>query len=153
LLQMVLQHPFLIAEASEDIAALDFPEPELDKLRREILEVEVSRPGLDASGLRQHLERCGLNTTVERLLSPSVDHAGFLSRDADVESVRLGWLHVLRMIRDERAERASAAEMLAEDPSPANWERFLAVHGRQSEDDATTDALLSGDPLSGSRPP
>ncbi len=153
LLQMVLQHPFLIAEASEDIAALDFPEPELDKLRREILEVEVLRPGLDASALRQHLERCGLNTTVERLLSPSVDHAGFLSRDADVESVRLGWLHVLRMIRDERAERASAAEALAEDPSPANWERFLAVHGRQSEDDITTDALLSGDPLSGSRPP
>ena len=88
---------------------------------------------------------------MERLLSPSVDHAGFLSREADAESVRLGWLHVLRMIRDERAERASAAEALAEDPSPANWERFLAVHGQQSEDDVT-DALLSADPISGARP-
>jgi DNA primase len=153
LLRMMLQHPFLITEASEDIAAIDFPEPELDRLRREILELEVLRPGLDASALRQHLELCGLTTTVERLLSPSVDHAGFLSRDADVESVRLGWLHVLRMIRDERTERAGAVEALALDPSPANWERFLALHGRQSEDDVATDALLSGDPLSGSRPP
>src|SRR4051794_12601211 len=127
LLRMMLDYPFLVTEASEDIAALAFPEPELDKLRRELLQVEVLHPGLDALALRQHLERCGLNTTVERLLSPSVDHAGFLSREADAESVRLGWLHVLRMIRDERAERASAAEALAEDPSPANWERFLAV--------------------------
>ena len=153
LLRMMLQHPFLITEASEDIAAIDFPEPELDRLRREILELEVLRPGLDASALRQHLELCGLTTTVERLLSPSVDHAGFLSRDADVESVRLGWLHVLRMIRDERTERAGAVEALALDPSPANWERFLALHGRQSEDDVATDALLSGEPLSGPRPP
>src|SRR3954447_14253754 len=151
LLRMMLDYPFLVTEASEDIAALAFPEPELDKLRRELLQVEVLHPGLDALALRQHLERCGLNTTVERLLSPSVDHAGFLSREADAESVRLGWLHVLRMIRDERAERASAAEALAEDPSPANWERFLAVHGQQSEDDVT-DALLSADPISGARP-
>jgi hypothetical protein len=90
---------------------------------------------------------------VDRLLSPSVDHAGFLSRDADMESVRLGWQHVLRMLRNERAERASAAEALAQDPSPVNWERFLALYGRQGEDDAATDTLLSGDPPSGSRPP
>jgi DNA primase len=153
LLRMALQHPFLIAEETEEFAALDFPEPELDRLRREILQVEVLQPGLDASGLRQHLERCGLTTTVDRLLSPSVDHAGFLSRDADTESVRLGWQHVLHMLRDERAERASAAEALAQDPSPVNWERFLALYGRQGEDDAATDTLLSGDPPSGSRPP
>ena len=153
LLRMALDHPFLVAEDSEEFAALDFPEPELDRLRREILQVEVLQPGLDASGLRRHLERCGLTTTVERLLSPSVDHAGFLSRDADLESARLGWQHVLRMLRNERAERASAAEALAQDPSPANWERFLALHGRQSEDDVATDALLSGDPPSAPRSP
>ena len=45
-----------------------------------------------------------------------------------------------------------SAEALAEDPSPANWERFLAVHGQQSEDDVT-DALLSGDPVAVARPP
>jgi DNA primase len=145
LVRMLLQHPFLMGEASEEIAAIDFPEPELDRLRREILQVEVLQPGLDASGLRQHLERCGFGSTLDGLLSPSFDHAGFLARDGDEDAVRQGWLHVLRMIREEvRSERATAAEALARDPSDATWERFLALHGRQSEEDVATAEFLSG---------
>jgi hypothetical protein len=140
-----LQHPFLAGEASEEIAALDFPEPELDRLRREILQVEVVNPGLDASGLRQHLERCGFGSTLDGLLSPSSDHAGFLAREGDEDAVRQGWLHVLRMIREEvRSERATAAEALARDPSDATWDRFVALHGRQTEEDVATAEFLSG---------
>ena len=147
LLRMLLQHPFLASEATEEIAEIDFPEPELDRLRREILQVEVLQPGLDASGLRQHLERCGFAATLDGLLSPSVDHAGFLGRDGDDEAVRQGWLHVLRMIGEEnRSERASAAEALARDPSDATWERFLALRGRQTEEDFATTEFLSGEP-------
>jgi DNA primase len=147
LLRMLLQHPFLASEATEEIAEIDFPEPELDRLRREILQVEVLQPGLDASGLRQHLERCGFAATLDGLLSPSVDHAGFLGRDGDDEAVRQGWLHVLRMIGEEnRSERASAAEALARDPSEATWERFLALRGRQTEEDFATTEFLSGEP-------
>ena len=147
LLRMLLQHPFLVGEATEEIAEIDFPEPELDRLRREILQVEVLQPGLDASGLRQHLERCGFAATLDGLLSPSVDHAGFLGRDGDDEAVRQGWLHVLRMIGEEnRSERASAAEALARDPSDATWERFLALRGRQTEEDFATTEFLSGEP-------
>ena len=145
LMRMLLQHPFLVNEATEEIAAIDLPEPELDRLRREILQVEVLQPGLDASGLRQHLERCGFGSTVDGLLSPSLDHAGFLSGEEDDDAVRQGWLHVLRMIREEvRSERASAAEALARDPSDATWERFLALHGRQTEEDVATAELLTG---------
>jgi DNA primase len=147
LLRMLLHHPFLVAEATEEIAEIDFPEPELDRLRREILQVEVLHPGLDASGLRQHLERCGFAATLDGLLSPSVDHAGFLGRDGDDEAVRQGWLHVLRMIGEEnRSERASAAEALARDPSDATWERFLALRGRQTEEDFAATEFLSGGP-------
>jgi hypothetical protein len=146
LLRVLLHHPFLVGEASEEIAALDFPEPELDKLRREILQVEVSRPGLDAPALRQHLEQCGLATTVDRILSPSVDHAGFLLHNADDQAVRLALLHVLKMIRDdEPSDSANAADALARDFSAANWERFLALRGRETEDDLAADALLSGE--------
>ncbi len=145
LLRMLLHHPFLVAEATEEIAAIDFPEPELDRLRREILQVEVLLPGLDASGLRQHLERCGFITTLDGLLSPAVDHAGFLGRDGDDEAVRQGWLHVLRMIGEEnRSERANAAEALARDPSDATWERFLALRGQQTEEDFAATEFLSG---------
>jgi DNA primase len=145
LVRMLLQHPFLMGEASEEIAAIDFPEPELDRLRREILQVEVLQPGLDASGLRQHLERCGFGSTLDGLLSPSFDHAGFLAREGDEDAVRQGWLHVLRMIREEvRSERATAAEALARDTSDATWERFLALDGRQTEEDVATAEFLSG---------
>ena len=145
LVRMLLQHPFLMGEASEEIAAIDFPEPELDRLRREILQVEVLQPGLDASGLRQHLERCGFGSTLDGLLSPSFDHAGFLAREGDEDAVRQGWLHVLRMIREEvRSERATAAEALAQDTSDATWERFLALDGRQTEEDVATAEFLSG---------
>ena len=147
LLRMLVHHPFLVAEATEEIAAIDFPEPELDRLRHEILQVEVSHPGLDASGLRQHLERCGFTGTLDGLLSPAVDHAGFLGRDGDDEAVRQGWLHVLRMIGEEnRSERANAAEALARDPSDATWERFLALRGRQNEEDFAATEYLSGGP-------
>jgi hypothetical protein len=82
---------------------------------------------------------------MDGLLSPSLDHAGFLSGEGDDEAVRQGWLHVLRMIREEvRSERASAAEALARDPSEASWERFLALHGRQTEEDVATAELLTG---------
>ena len=146
LLRVLLHHPFLVGEASEEIAALDFPEPELDKLRREILQVEVSRPGLDAPALRQHLEQCGLATTVDRIFSPSVDHAGFLLHNADDQAVRAALLHVLKMIRDdEPSDSANAADALARDFSAANWERFLALRGRETEDDLAADALLSGE--------
>ncbi|MBV9583943.1 MAG: DNA primase [Alphaproteobacteria bacterium] len=145
LMRMLLQHPFLVNEATEEIASIDLPEPELDRLRREILQVEVLQPGLDASGLRQHLERCGFGSILDGLLSPSLDHAGFLSSEGDDDAVRQGWLHVLRMTREElRSERASAAEALARDPSDATWERFLALHGRQTEEDVATAELLAG---------
>jgi DNA primase len=147
MLRLLLQYPFLAGEASEDIALVDLPEPELDRLRREILQVEVLHPGLDASGLRQHLERCGFITTLDGLLSPAVDHAGFLGRDGDDEAVRQGWLHVLRMIGEEnRSDRANAAEALARDPSEATWERFLALRGQQTEEDFAATEYLSGGP-------
>ena len=44
-LGIFIAHPALIDEWVEDLAALDFPEPELDNLRRSILEVAAYRSG------------------------------------------------------------------------------------------------------------
>ncbi len=73
LFRILLRFPTLIGEVAEELAELEIPEAELDKLRREILEVEALRPGLDASALRQHLLLNGFAATVDALLSPSVD--------------------------------------------------------------------------------
>jgi DNA primase len=140
LIGMLLDHPFLITEAHEDIAALDFPEPELDRLRRAILEVDVLTPGLDAEALRLHLGHSGFANTVDAVVSALTEHAGFLSRVSDAETVRLSWTHVTRMVRDgDRSELAGAADALARDPSPETWERFLALQGREAQEGFSED--------------
>src|SRR5205807_6133033 len=52
LFRIILNFSWLIHEVAEEFAALDVPEPELDRLRREILQAATSRPGLDARALQ-----------------------------------------------------------------------------------------------------
>ncbi|MGH7065857.1 MAG: toprim domain-containing protein, partial [Stellaceae bacterium] len=100
LLRILVDHPELIDEVAEALAALEIPEPGLDKLRRELLGVTVSSPGLDAPALRQHLLHNGLAATVDAVFSPSVD-AGFLARRCDLDLARGEWAHVIGMLTRE----------------------------------------------------
>ena len=149
LIGMLLEHPFLVAEAYEEIATLDFPEPELDGLRRAILAADALSEGLDAEALRLHLGQNGFAVAVDAVISALADHAGFLARAGDPASVRLGWTHVTRMVRDgDRSDLAGAAEALARDLSPEAWERFLALQGREAQDGFSEDEF-PGWPVSG----
>ena len=140
LFRILLQVPDLIEEVAEEFAALELPEAELDKLRREILEIDALRPGLDASALRQHLLLNGFAATVDALLSPSVD-SGFLVRRPDSRMARDEWAHVIGMLMGgHRSALAEASNHLLDDVSAANWERFLAarermLHEVRSDDD------------------
>jgi DNA primase len=145
LIGMLIEHPFLVTEAHEDIAALDFPEPELDRLRRAILELDVLSPGLDADELRQHLGQNGFATAVDAVASVLADHAGFLSRVSGADVVRLSWTHVTRMVRNgDRMDLAGAADALAQDLCPETWERFLALQGRETQEDFSEDEFPPG---------
>lgn len=140
LFRLLLQSPGLIDEVAEEFAVLEVPEPELDKLRREILEIDALRPGLDALALRQHLLLNGFAATVDALLSPSVD-SGFLIRRSAARDARKEWAHVVGMlVGGERSALAEASNYLIDDVSTASWERFLSArdralqHGRVDED-------------------
>ncbi|HTW50703.1 MAG TPA: DNA primase [Stellaceae bacterium] len=137
LIGLLLDHPFLVAEAHEDIAALDFPEPELDRLRRAILEVEVLSPGLDAEALRQHLGQNGFAMTVDAVALALADHAGFLSRVSGADVVRQSWAHVTRMVRDD-------AEPVDDLTTPEAWDRFLALQGREAQEGFSEDDFPPG---------
>jgi DNA primase len=130
LFRILLNAPSLIEEVAEEFAALDLPEAELDKLRREILEIEALRPGLDAPALRQHLLLNGFAATVDALFSPSVDSSFLIRRSAPGEP-RREWAHVIGMlVGGERSALAEASNHLLDDVSTASWERFLAVRER-----------------------
>ncbi len=137
LFRLLLNFPWLIDEVAEEFAALDVPEPELDRLRRQILEVDALRPGLDARALHQHLVQTGLAATVDGLLVPSVDTI-FLVRCFDPISTRKEWVRVTRMLTEgDNNALAEATKDLISDISADSWERFLAAREHVMRPDDT----------------
>jgi DNA primase len=132
LIGMMLDHPFLIGEAHEEIAALDFPEPELDSLRRAILDADATVKGLDAEALRLHLGQSGFAGAVDAVVLALSDHAGFLSRAGDAATVRLSWTHVTRMVRE-------SGDPVGDLTTPEAWERFQALQGREEQEGFSED--------------
>jgi DNA primase len=141
LFRLLLHLPCLVDEVAEEFAAIELPEPELDRLRRQILELDAVKSGLDAHALQQHLVKNGLAATVERLLLPSVDTT-FLVRCSDPVSARKEWVRVTGTLTGgNRCVLAEATDDLISDVSPESWERFLAARervlheGSQGEDE------------------
>jgi hypothetical protein len=136
---LLLSSPSLLDEVAEEFAALEIPEAELDKLRREILEIEALYPGLEASALRQHLHTNGFAATVDALLSPSVDSA-FLIRRSAIDDARSKWAHVIGMLMGgQRSVVAEASNHLIDDLSVASWEHFLAAREQSLQQNGGSD--------------
>jgi hypothetical protein len=134
LFRILLHYPEMIDEVAERFARVEIPEPELDKLRAEILQVPALRRGLDAPALRQHLLLNGFAATVDKLLSPSVD-AGFLVRRSDPSFVRKDCARVIGMLmKDDPSGVAEAGDRMIDEVSPESWERFQAARSRALRD-------------------
>jgi DNA primase len=133
--------PALLHELAEDFAALDLAAPDLDKLRRGIINTFTSHPDLDAAALRLHLCQDGFDRAVDGLLSPQIYiHAGFARNEVDIEAARGGWLHLRDLLYQVRlaGEIARAGQGLAEDTSEAPLARLDAL--RQQWEDELGDA-------------
>jgi DNA primase len=134
-LGVFITHPALIDDWVEDLAALDFPEPELDNLRRSILEVAHTGPGLDAQTLRQHLALCGHAQTLDALAIATARHAGFaVCRGDDPDVIRQGLRETLQLLHTPRSEAEAAADAIAADPSDDNLRRLAALKERELQD-------------------
>jgi DNA primase len=146
LLGMLLTHNFLIGQRVEEIDALDFPEPELHKLRRAIFAAEVEAEGLDATGLRQQLGQDGFATTVDAVLSVLADHAGSLSRVADPGSVARYCDHVIGMLHSGgRNKLTGASQAPGEDLTvPEVWERNQAASEGEAQEGFSEDEFPPG---------
>jgi len=133
LFRILLKFPGLILVVADEFARLEIPEPELDGLRREILEADTLPAGLDAQAIRQHLVKNGFAKTVDGLLSPSVD-TKFLDRCSDPSSAHTEWGRIARMLMGgDRCALDEATNDLISDVSPENWNRFTAVLERLRE--------------------
>jgi DNA primase len=135
-LGVLLNHPLHIEERIEEIAAIDVPEPELDSLRRAILETAHAQPGLDAGALQQHLANCGHAEILSALSITVARHAGFAARGGDdPEVIRLGLTETLQLLRAQHpSDREAASRAFGADMSDENWQRLKALKDREAQD-------------------
>lgn len=133
---LIHKAPGLIDEMVEEIAALDIPESELDRLRSAMLEVSNAHPGLDAEAFRQHLALCGHTEIVGALATTIAKHAGFAVRGGnDPDVIKRGLRETLRLLQARnRSEVSVAGAAFAADPSAENSQRLTLLKGRELYD-------------------
>ena len=149
LVTMLLDDPALLASVAEDFAAVEFATPELDGLRRAILDVASGTSDLDSETLRRHLTARGMSAAVDRLTAPRDWSGRWLqigSRDAGAshdERVR-AWRHVMARQRVValKAELHAAVEDYATSESENALKRIDALR-HEIEQSARDDGELA----------
>ena len=135
LVTMIVNRPELLARVEEEFTAAALSSPELDRLRRAILEIAIRAPDLDSAALKDHLSTQGFSPVVERLSAPlhwSERRLGdkYLKPDVPLSELERGWRHVLachgRAVT-MKAELRAARQDLAENMTDENFARLKAL--------------------------
>lgn len=131
LILAVLNHPGLLEAHCEELAAVEFHDRMLDKIRNEIIDIAALHAPLDRDRLRGHLETRGLSDIARRLESGSaLKSERFAWPDAEEEEAETAWLHLLHWHQravDLRNELKAAERALAEEMTDENFARLKAI--------------------------
>src|SRR5438270_6364313 len=153
ILQTLINHPWLLHEHLEEVAALELGHPEAHKLRAGIIaafandhhhspepteQADKMRADLEAGGFSQGLQRVELAITTGAVwgVKPGAAREDVLSTWRQLVSLHRQWHSLLRELKD--AELA-----LGEEASEANLAWLRDVKGRIGEVDGT-EALIEG---------
>src|SRR6185503_15387214 len=99
LLGLLVCAPHLIDRYSEALAWLALDDPQLDRIRRELLNLAASGKRLDKSAVENHLVRQGLGVLAERLKTDSVLQSD-LKGQADEQAREALWLRTRAQLAD-----------------------------------------------------
>ncbi len=161
ILLALVNHPWLLDSHAEEVAALEFQNPDADLLRRAILDaaslhdgvVPHAEEGRDLRALIVGREHGALLARIERALTHPADWPA--RAGAAPDDVRQWWTHVVtlhRRVRTLNRELKEAERALGEDPSEQNFAWLRDVQGRLSAIDGTEASIegfgvMSGRPL------
>ncbi len=148
----LLNHPALLDELIEDFAGVELPAADLDRLRREIINLHVRYPGLDVAGFKHHLSNNGFTKELESLLrNRSSSQAAFARAETDDETARRGWTDVHALWQERRGASGPKAAQVDEavrdfeDDPEAAWARVMALHA-QAETERLSRADFEDEP-------
>ena len=157
ILLALVNHPWLLDSHSEEVAELEFQNPDADLLRRAILDAAHVHAGgetpEDLRGLIAEREHGALLARIERALTHAADWPA--RPGAAPDDVRQWWTHLVALHRKTRSlnrELKDAERALGDDPSEQNFAWLRDVQGRLSAIDGTEASLdgfgvLSGRPV------
>jgi DNA primase len=141
---LLLEAPELALTHAETLAALPFSDPQLDRLRRELLNLAASGSRLEKQGLEDHLLRSGMAELVARLEARRAV-AQFAQGDetrerarggsADGDDVEARWLRAvadLRELAEFGPERARAFERHKTEATEESWRDAHRLLGSQT---------------------
>lgn len=139
----LLEAPELALTHAETLAALPFSDPQLDRLRRELLNLAASGSGLEKQGVENHLVRSGMAELVERLKARRA--AGQLAQadearergqggTTDGDDVEARWLQAVAQLREMAElgpERVRAVERFKSEATEESWRDAHRLLGTQ----------------------
>ena len=146
LIAALLNHPDLIHKVFEEFSKLRLSNPELDNIRKAIIEKATSKAPLDLEGLRNNLQGGEIANAsirlVEELTGTGIAHLDPFARPgAAIDQVVKDWSNVFRWHRlDEmRRELKDAEDELGRDLTDEKQGRFFAL--RDAVAAATAEAV------------
>lgn len=137
MLSIVLLDPTFGYDVVEELGAIPIGDPELDRLRQEIVSQLSEFEALDSVALRRHLGSVGLGRMVDRLLRDFAAQNAWATGDADPKvDVRSRWRRGCEVVRREflQEQLAAAQEALSEMPDSSEaLARVFALEGAIQE--------------------
>ncbi|QIO98510.1 DNA primase [Bradyrhizobium symbiodeficiens] len=153
ILQILINHPWLLHDHLEEVAALELAHPEAHKLRAGIIAAFANDhhhspdPGEQAEKMRSDLAKGGFSQVLQRVENGITTQAVWGAREgAAPDDVLATWHQLVALHRQYHSllrELKDAELALGEDPSEANMSWLRDVKARLAEADGT-EALIEG---------
>jgi DNA primase len=136
LLGLLICAPHLIDRYSEALAWLALDDPQLDMIRRELLNLAASGKRLDKSAVENHLVRQGLGVLAERLKTQSVLLSD-LKGQADEQAREALWLRTRAQLADPdfsgvgelKTQRDQALQRYLDGGANKDWDELQRLNG------------------------
>ncbi len=131
IINLILNHPVLLDEMDETFAELDFFSRDLDRLRKEIIDIAALNEGLDKSALKDHLTKRGLAVLLEKTDKQAQRlNSWFSEADAAPIDAMTGFKHMVALHRKTvtlERQLKEAERVLAQDPTEENLTNLNAI--------------------------
>lgn len=128
LLAILVNHPTLISQVSEQLMDLTFAEESHNELRQKLLEICNESPYIEGVSFKDRLQRAGFAATLEQLLCRDIYHkARFAHPTAELQQAYEGWLEIwaaMQEVNNLKQEATQAAAELSSSLDEQAWQRL-----------------------------